>query len=422
MAILKVTEPEKLGFSSQRLARIDQRMERYIEEQQLSGTMTLIARKGEVVHCACCGMRDIENQTPLTEDTIFRIYSMTKPITSVAAMMLYEEGLFQLDDPVAKYLPAFADTKVYSGSGFGGMELVDQQREMTIQHLMSHTAGLSYGWFLDTPVEDGYRRAKLMDRNKPLDKFVAEIAKLPLLYQPGTQWRYSLATDVLGHLVEVISGKSLDTFFAEEIFQPLGMVDTGFHVPTKDADRLASMYRPTDPPPRSLIINMLPKGETGKIENCALHCIDRASTSPYLEPSAFLSGGGGLLSTTTDYLRFAQMLLNGGELDGTRLLGRKTLEMMRTNYLPDALMPIEIGGDYIYGTGFGLGFSIVTNVPQSGVLGSEGNYGWSGAATTNFWIDPQEELLGISMTQFMPTGHYPFTRDFRLLTYQALVD
>lgn len=397
--------PKEVGFSAERLQRINAKMQIYVEQDKLGGTVTLIARRGQVCHFECIGQRDREAGKPMTCDTIFRIYSMTKPITSVAALMLYEEGHFQLDDPLSNFLPAFAHTKVYAGQTMTGMRLVEQEQPMTIRHLLTHTGGLSYGWFEDSPVEALYRQEKMMERNVSLAEFTDKLAHLPLLTQPGTAWRYSLSTDVLGHLVEVISGMTLDRFFAERIFRPLGMKETAFTVPHAARERFAAVYGPDT--------------ESG---NGGIKVLDAPADSSFTRQRRFLSGGGGLVSTAADYVRFAQMLLNGGELNGTRLLSRKTVDLMALNHLPATLLPLRIGDSVIGGYGFGLGVSVLMDVAGSGVLGSVGEYGWSGAATTRCWIDPQEELVGLFLTQFMPSGHYPITREFKTLMYQALVD
>jgi CubicO group peptidase (beta-lactamase class C family) len=281
------------------------------------------------------------------------------------------------------------------------MELAPQASPMTIRDLMTHTAGLSYGWFNDTPVDALYREAQLLRGKRSLAEFVQTLATIPLAHQPGTRWRYSVATDVLGHVIEIIAGMPLDQFFAEKIFQPLGMNDTHFSVPETEVKRFTTVYTTT---------------ESG------LTPLDMATTSAFLHKPNNLSGGGGLVSTAADYMRFCQMMLNKGELDGVRLLGRKTVELMVANHLPTMLLPIGIGDKPLPGEGFGLGYSILLDPAQNQILGSEGVYAWGGAANTTFWIDPKEELIAILMAQFMPSDTYPLVRDFRVLTYQALVD
>lgn len=404
---------QRVGFSEQRLARVDRLLENYVESGRLAGALGLVYRKGEIAYCNAYGYRDREAGQAMTEDTIFRIYSMTKPITAVAALMLFEEGHFLLDDPLAQYLPEFAETQVCIGSQFDGLIFVPPERPISIKDMFMHTGGLSYGWFQDSPVEELYRQTADDRQNFSLEEMVQKLATLPLLYHPGTRWRYSLATDVLGRLVEVVSGQTLDEFFWQEIFKPLGMAETSFHVPAEAVARFAACYSP----PGGFTFGA---GE-GQTESDEIELLEAPQTSRFTKPPIFLSGGGGLVSTIGDYLRFAQMLLNDGVLDGKRLLGRKTVELKRANHLPAALIPISIGDNFRSGYGFGLGVSVLVDVPASGAPGSAGLYGWGGAATTQFWIDPQEEMIGIFMTQFMPAGHYPVTREFRVATYQALV-
>lgn len=413
---MQTARPEKVGFSAQRLARVDALLQRYVESGRLAGTLGLVYRKGEIAYCNTFGQRDREAGLPMTEDTIFRIYSMTKPITAVAALMLYEQGHFLLDDPLSKYLPEFADVQVHVGDRFDGLVLAPPERPIHVKDIFTHTAGLSYGWFRDSTVEDLYRKSARKRQEVTLAEMVTELAKLPLVSHPGTRWRYSLATDVLGRLVEVLSSQSLDEFFQQEIFKPLGMHETAFHVPAEAVDRFAACY---SPPGGFSGFGASPQEEDGESQ---IKLMEAPQESRFTKPPTFFSGGGGLISTTADYLRFAQMLLNGGVLDGQRLLGPKTVELMRANHLPPALMPIGIGSGSQPGYGFGLGVSVLVDVAASGAPGSPGIFGWGGAATTQFWIDPQEEMLGIFMTQFMPSGHYPVTREFRVAVYQALVE
>ncbi len=400
-------QPERIGFSTQRLARVDSLLDRYVQDGLLSGALGLIYRKGEVAYARAFGQRDTEAGRPMTEDTIFRVYSMTKPITAVAALMLFEDGHFLLDDPVATYLPEFKDVQVFTGD-LDNLET--PERPITVKDLFMHTAGLSYGWDRDSPVDKMYRK-QVGDRNKlPLETVVQKLAALPLLYHPGARWHYSLATDVLGRLVEALSGKPLDDFFRQEIFNPLAMHDTAFQVPAESLERFSACYCPLggfslgrdlgrNSRTRNASVDDVNHNDKSKIE---LHESPRASR--FAEPPIFLSGGGGLVSTVGDYLRFAQMLLHGGALDGARLLGRKTLEVMRANHLPPELVPIVLNGNPNAGYGFGLGVSVLADLPASGAPGSAGIFGWGGAATTQFWIDPEEEMLGIFMTQFMPSG------------------
>lgn len=396
---MDTVRPEDVGFSSARLARIDQAMERYIESGKLAGTLTLVARRGKIAHLQPLGMMDAESQKPIERDTLFRIYSMTKPITSVAVMMLYEEGHFLLTDPVQRYIPSFADVRVLSQTS-AGIDLIPPQRAITIRDLLTHTAGLGYGLGEDY-IDHRYRQARQaleQDPTSTLADMVEAITSLPLAYHPGQGWRYSAATDVLGYLVEVVSDVAFDAFLQERILEPLGMVDTGFYVPPDKVARFATNYGPSK-------------------ESTGLQVIDRPENSRYTRPGRMPSGGGGLVSTAIDYVRFAQMLLNGGALDGTRLLSRKSIELMTANHLPAGLHPF---GDRSRGMGLGVG--VVIDLARTQSLGSAGNYGWGGAASTNFWIDPQEELIGVFMTQLMPSGTYPVIDEFRVAVYQAIVD
>ncbi len=398
---MNIVTPESVGFSSERLKRIDRHMQREIDKGHTVGISTLLMRRGEVFHNAFFGWQDREAERPINMETIFRIYSMTKPITSVAAMMLYEEGLLLLEDPVADFLPEFADTKVFAGPDHIGMKLVEQERPMMIRDLFTHTAGLGYGFYQDTPIEDLYREADL-HAAPDLAEMVRRIASLPLLYQPGTQWRYSMATDVLGRVIEVVSGQSLDEFFRERIFAPLGMTETGFWVPEESLDRFAAIYQ-------------IEKGGP-------LTPVDLPMTNHFKRARSLFSGGGGLISTLPDYLRFAQMLLNRGELDGVRLIGPKTLALMTLNHVDERLFPLAIGGNPMPGSGFGLGFSMVLDTAQYGVPMPLGCYEWSGMAKTTFWVDPVEETVGIFMTQLLIDRYYPIHQHFKALTYQALVE
>ena len=392
------SRPEEVGLCPERLKRINRVMQGYVDENKLAGLVTMIARRGKVAHFECFGMMDIESNKPMQSDTIFRIYSMSKPITSVAVMMLYEEGYFQLNDAVSKFIPEFKNVRVFVKKTEAGVEMAEAERKITIRDLLAHTSGLAYGLSEDTPVDEMYQEEKMLKWDETLEEKVRRLVKLPLANQPGSTWRYSVATDVLGYLVEVISGLSFDVFLEERIFEPLGMEDTGFYVPAEKISRFATLYKAE---------------ETDSFERDETLYWGDFSKLPRL-----LSGGGGLVSTASDYMRFCQMLLNGGELDGVRLLSRKTVELMTANHLPDELIR---QGNMTKGYGFGLGFGVLLDVAQSEALGSEGEYSWGGAASTGFWIDPNEELIGILMTQFMPYSGR-FTKEFKVLTYQAIVD
>ncbi len=396
------------GLSLSRLSRIEGWLQRYLDEGRITGGLTVVARRGEVAWFRAAGLMDRERDLPVTDDTVFRIYSMTKPITSVALLMLYEDGLFQLDRPVHRYIPQWESLRVYRSGQYPDIETEKPERPMTIADLLSHQAGLSYGGPEGSAVDRAYTETGVrVGRDGTLQQMVDKLAELPLEYSPGTAWKYSVATDVVGYLVEQISGMPLDRFFAERIFEPLGMSDTGFDVSDAQAPRFAANYQRT--PERTLDL------------------IDDPETSPYRKPATFFSGGGGLVSTAGDYLRFCQMLANGGELDGARLLGPKTIQLMAMNHLPGGqdLTERAIGGfseTTNAGTGFGLGFAVHIDQAGSKVVGSVGSYYWGGAASTIFWIDPAEELVVIFMTQLMPSGAYDFRRQLHSLVYSSIVD
>jgi CubicO group peptidase (beta-lactamase class C family) len=389
-------------------------MESYVDERGVVGISTLISRRGQVVHAEQVGFRDQEAGLPLTADTIFRIYSMTKPIVSTALMMLHEEGRFQLEHPVAQYLPAFGATKVRADDG----ALVEQVRPMQIRDLLTHTSGLTYDFMVDNPVAQMYREARIMnDATRSLEAVIDELATLPLAFQPGTRWHYSVGIDVAARLVEVISGQPLGEFLRRRLFDPLGMTDTGFGVPAAKLDRLSAMYGLPDLIGEDYSAVQLVEAALGGFNER----IDVSATYPTDTPDVFVRGGLGLFATAADYMRFAQMLANGGALDGERLLGRKTLELMHSNHLRPELLPLELLGQTNPGMGFGLGSRVVLDVAQTGGTGSVGEYGWAGAAKTYYWVDPSEDLVGVFMTQYM-TGVLTPDRDVRSLTYQAIID
>lgn len=410
--------PETVGVSSARLARIRPVMQRYVETGKIAGISTMIARRGKIVYTDQVGYMDKEAGTPMRADAIFRIYSMTKPIICTALMTLYEQGKFQLFDPVAKYIPAFGKVKVLESDGNGSTKVVDTMRPMTVRDLLMHTAGLTYDFLADSPVGELYREARLgNDASRPLEAMIGELARLPLAYQPSSRWHYSLSIDVLAYLIEVLSGRPLRDFLQTTFFGPLGMIDTDFGVPAAKQARLATMYGLPDIVGAGITFpKLIAAWERGYNER-----IDVSATYPTDQPGVFGRGGHGLFSTVSDYMRFAQLLLNGGELDGERLLGRKIVELMHMNHVPAALLPYEIGGLPNDGYGFGLGSRVLLNVAASAVPGSVGEFGWAGAAKTYYWVDPQEELIGLFMSQCMMGFEVPET-DFRLLTYQALVD
>ena len=392
--------PEDVGLSGSRLYKIDHLTRRYINEGKLPGTITLVARRGKVVHLSCQGKMDVEADKDMDDDTIFRIYSMTKPVTSVALMMLYEDGRFQLDCPVSRYIPSFGRLRVFTPEG-----LVDAEREMTIRDLLTHTSGLTYGFMNATPVDAMYREQKV-EESKDLAEMVEKLGDLPLLFSPGTRWSYSVATDVCGYLVQEISDTPFDEFLREQIFEPLEMEDTAFVVPQDKVHRLAANYERTD--------------------DDGMRLVDSPETSIYLN-KRIMSGGGGLVSTVTDYNRFAQMLLGKGEYDGTRILGRKTVELMTSNHLPGGgdltSMGQAVFSETPYdGIGFGLGFSVMLDPATAQILGTPGEFAWGGAASTYFFVDPGEELVVILLTQLMPSSSWPIRRELRVLAYQSIID
>ena len=406
---LKVVRPETVGLCGDRLARIESHLtRRYIEPKKIAGALTLVARNGEVAYLSALGQMDIERNKPMAEDTIFRIYSMSKPITSVALMMLYEHGHFQLDDPVYKYIPEWRNLQVYQLGNHPRWVTTPCERPMTIRDLFCHMSGLTYGFMERTNIDRASRRLGVgREDSKDLRAMIETLAGLPLEFSPGTRWNYSVSTDVLGYLIELISGIPLDEYFRTQIFEPLGMVDTGFTVPSDQVDRFAANYtRGRDKRPR--------------LE-------DDPATSLYTKPATFFSGGGGLVSTAADYLRFCRMLLNQGELDGHRILGRKTLELMTSNHLPEGRDLTEVAtgafSETTYeGVGFGLGFSVQLDCAKSQIVGSPGEYAWGGAASTAFWVDPSEDLIAIFMTQLMPSGTFNFRGQLKSIIYPAIVD
>ncbi|HEY8540125.1 MAG TPA: serine hydrolase domain-containing protein, partial [Steroidobacteraceae bacterium] len=375
------------SISKERLARIDRLMQsRYLDTGRLPCAVTLVEHRGKIVHEGRLGYMDVERRRPVQEDTIFRIYSMTKPITSIAFMMLVEEGLVALDDPVHRYIPQWRDLGVYEAGFLETFRTRRTTRPMRIIDLLRHTSGLTYGFQQRTNVDAAYRKLLLGEVGGPvsLDAMIDGLAKMPLEFSPGDAWNYSVSTDVLGWLVGRISGIPFDRFLKERIFEPLDMHDTDFYVPANKADRLAACYRftPTDP----------------------MRLVDDPRTSNYLRPPAFISGGGGLVSTTADYLRFARMLLNGGSLDGVRIVGPKTFELMCANHLPGGQdltqISVSLFSEATYaGVGFGLGFAVTLDPARALLPGTAGDISWGGMASTYFWVDPREELIVIFMTQ-----------------------
>jgi CubicO group peptidase (beta-lactamase class C family) len=408
-----VEPSEAVGMNGRRLERIRPAMQAYVDRGVYAGINTQIARRGKVVHAGEYGWRDKEAGQKMTADTIFRLYSMTKPIICTALMTLLEEGRFRLIDPLAKYVPAFGAVKVLEADG----SLVAPVRPIMVRDLMTHMSGLSYHFVEEAGVGKMYTEAKLLGAHHTLEAAIDDLARFPLAFQPGSRWRYSVGIDVAARVIEVISGRPLGIFLRESLFEPLGMTDTAFGVPAEKRSRVAAMYGRPD---------VLDAGVTMGSEFTAWMSgvndrIDVSKSYPVDSPDVFVRGGHGLFSTIGDYFRFAQMLANGGKLDGERVIGRKTLELMHANYAPPSLLPLEIGGLPLPGYGFGLGSRVLLDVAQSSAPGSVGEFGWSGAAKTHYWVDPKEELVGLFFTQSMMSFDLP-EFDLRALAYQAIED
>ena len=420
------SSPERQGFSSDQLDRLTQFMEAKVDDGTMVGGLGVIARNGKVIYSEPFGKADREAGRVMEEDAIFRIYSMTKPITGVALMMLYEEGKFRLNDPIAWYMPELAnlevalstagtavisDGTVSRGVGETNEELLGKtrkpKRQPTIRDLLIHTAGFTYGIFGNTEVDQLYRQSStigIMDQRN-LQQFVQDLGKLPLQYEPGAQWHYSVSVDVQGRLVEVLSGMSFGEFLKTRLFEPLDMKDTAFFVPSEKQSRLAQLYKPAGLTELNFMAPTTGKG---------LEVADAYISAGFLAPPEFESGGAGLVSTARDYLRFAQMMLNGGELDGVRILSPKTVQLMTSNHLGD--LPMGWGGK---GLGFGLGFGLVLEPEITGEVSSAGEFNWGGAAGTRFWVDPEENLIGIFMVQSIP-HRTRLAGDFKVLVYSAM--
>ncbi len=400
-ADVDIVEPETVGFSTDRLGKVTEFVDREIADGNLVGTVTLVARHGQVVHFEAAGRYGLEDDRPMETDALFRIFSMTKPITTVAAMILYEEGAFHLGDPVAKYIPELADMQLLIDG-----EPVPPQSQMTIEQLMTHTAGLTNGWHIEHPVEQAYLDAAL--RQSPdLNAFIDKLATLPLRFEPGTRYHYSVATDVLGALVERLSGQTLEQFFQTRIFDPLEMYDTFFNVPNDKTPRIAG-------------------GHLWNAEQQAMAPLPAGLLPPPSGVTLF-SGGGGLISTAHDYWRFCEMLRRGGSLDGVRILGPKTVQAMTMARLTPEVRDngaTEYPASHLYpGQSFGLGAGVITDPAQAGVTSSKGEYSWGGIANTKFWIDPEEELVVVFMAQVLGTPHSDRHRfDLKVATYQALTE
>ncbi len=405
---LALASPAALGFDAARLARIDRFLaERYVEPGLLPGALLVVARRGEVVLRSVLGHASLERGQRLSEDTIFRIYSMTKPVTSVALMMLVEEGRIALDDPVAKWIPSWRELGVYRAGQPRAFATAPTEAPMRVLDLMRHTSGLTYGFQNRTNVDAAYRTLKLDPfEAESLESFVDALGRVPLEFSPSTSWNYGVSTDVVGHLVSLASGQPFDAFVRSRILQPLGMRDTDFHVPEAKLARFADCYV---------------RSASGKL-------VPAPGLSDFSKPPRAPSGGGGLVGTAADYLRFCEMLRRGGELDGVRLLGPKTLALMRTNHLPGGrdlaeLAPPGMFSEAAYqGMGFGLGFAVVTDPARYGIASSAGEYSWGGLASTAFWVDPVEEVCVVFTTQLMPSSTYPIRRELRTMVNAAIVE
>lgn len=395
---LDLTKPESVGMSSERLARISPVMQKYIDEELTPGVVTAVMRQGKLVHLETQGYMDVEAKKPMREDAIFRIASMTKPIASVALMILWEKGHFQLSDPVYKFIPSFKDVMVSTTSDASGKtgELVKPKRPILIRDMLTHTAGLANSYIGNTKA---YRRAMNTPRPKSNAELINRLSQIPLNYHPGEEWQYSTATSVVGHLVEVISGKSLDIFLKEELFFPLGMNDTHFYLENTKGDRLTAQYTP------------------GKDKKIKLQDPGTENSRFITSPRNIFSGSGGLVSTIHDYLSFQQMMLNGGELNGIRVLAPSTVSLMLENHTGD--LKLWLSGP---GMGFGLGYGIVVDRGMASTPMSKGSGFWGGAYCTFSWIDPDQQVVGILMTQVRPYSHLNIRQDFQVLAYQAITD
>ena len=393
-----------MPISEARIENVHALAKGYVDRGALPGYACIVSC-GKDVWFRAYGMRDVERGLPVQRDTIFRLHSMTKPITSVALMMLYEEGRFQLDDPVARYIPSWANLAVFEDGDEDSYSTTEPERPMIVKDLLMHTSGLTYGFMRSHPVDAIYRRRRIGSGD--LRGMVDALADIPLRFSPGTKWSYSHATDICGYLVQVLADTDLDVFVRERITEPLGMADSGFVVPPAALARFAALYQ--------------------YLEDNRFARQDDAESRPYRTRPKLLSGGGGMVATIDDYHRFAKVLLGQGELDGVRLLGRKTVEYMTTNHLPGnrdlAVMGERVHSEAPFeGTGFGLGFSVVLDPAAANVIDSVGDFGWGGAASTYFWVDPAEELVVVFMTQLRPSSSYPIRRELKIAVYQALVD
>jgi CubicO group peptidase (beta-lactamase class C family) len=405
---MDLVSPEDVGLSSARLRRIDEHLlARYVEPGKIAGALTLVARHGKIAFLSPVGKMDRERGIPMRTDTLFRIYSMTKPVTSVALMMLHERGAFQLSDPVHKWLPGWDQLRVYRHGQHPNFVTVPAERPMTVRDLLTHTSGLSYGIIERTHVDAAYRKLHISDGQATLSDMVEKLGQLPLEFSPGTRWGYSVATDVIARLVEIMSGRRFDEYLHEQIFEPLGMADTGYTVAADKLPRYAASYART------------PDG--------GMKLFDDPADSAYARPGKLFTGSSGLISTASDYVRFAEMLRRGGSIGGVRLLGARTVGYMTQNHLPGGVDLASIATESTFsetryeGVGFGLGFHVVLDPVRTQVPGSAGEYGWGGMASTAFWVDPVEELTFVFMTQLVPSSALNLRAELRSIVYGALI-
>jgi CubicO group peptidase (beta-lactamase class C family) len=421
MAAPTLASPESAGMSATAFERIQNHLKNhYIDAGRFPGTQLTVFRRGKLVHSAVQGFADIERGVAVMDDTIFRIYSMTKPITSIAFMMLVEEGRVALDEPVHKYIREWNNLGVFQAGTMPAFLTRPPSRPMQIVDLMRHTSGLTYGFQQRSNVDAAYRELKIGEVEKAgtLQSMIADLSRIPLEFSPGEAWNYSVSTDVIGYLIGQISGKPFEQFLQERIFDPLEMKDTGFFVPSAKAHRLAACYAAS---PQGAMTFHASDRKGG------LTLQDDPATSSFLSPPSFISGGGGLCSTAADYLTFCRALLNGGTLDGVRLIGPKTLALMTSNHLPGGRTLPELSRSLFseasyHGIGFGLGFSVTLDAAKTLIPGSAGEYAWGGAATTSFWIDPAEELIAIFMTQVLPSTATAIRRELRTMIYAAITE
>ncbi len=398
---LPAAKPEDVGMSSEKLSRVTAAMKKLVDDKQVAGATTIVARRGKIVYFESVGNRDLEADKPMQRDSILRFYSMTKPIASTAVMMLVEEGKIELDAPVSKYLSEFKNLKVFTKATENAFESEAAKREPTVRDLLRHTSGLTYGLFGATAVDQMYTKAQVLDVQSSLAVMTKKIGDMPLLYQPGTKWNYSVSVDVLGRIVEVVSAKPFDEFLADRILRPLDMKDTGFFVPPEKVDRFTAVY--------------------GANSEGGLRATDKPDSSPFRFKPELLSGGGGSVSTARDYMRFCQMISGGGQLNGKRLLRAETVAEMTKDQLPKEAFPIAFGPIRREGVGFGLGFSVLVSTNEFTGAARVGEYGWGGAASTHFWLSPKDELVVIALQQFMPFT-MRLEQTIKPLVYDAIVN